>query len=130
MRFVPSDQPQLDAKGKPIEKELSGSDSAEVDQILSRLMAQRADIVKSMRFEPISFEKDDDTNFHMEFISSLANLRARSYQIEEVDKFKAKITAGNIIPAIATSTAIAAGLVCLEFYKLLQEEEGRGLPKF
>ena len=124
MRFVPSDQPQLDAKGKPIEKELSGSDSAEVDQILSRLMAQRADIVKSMRFEPISFEKDDDTNFHMEFISSLANLRARSYQIEEVDKFKAKITAGNIIPAIATSTAIADGLVCLEFYKLLQEKKG------
>ena len=122
--FVPSDQPQLDAKGKPIEKELSGSDSAEVDQILSRLMAQRAHIVQSMRFEPVSFEKDDDTNFHMEFISSLANLRARSYQIDEVDKFKAKITAGNIIPAIATSTAIAAGLVCLEFYKLLQEKKG------
>ena len=54
----------------------------------------------------------------------MANLRARSYQIEEVDKFKAKITAGNIIPAIATSTAIAAGLVCLEFYKLLQGKKG------
>ncbi len=120
--FVTSDQPQLDAKGQPILKDLN--DAAEVEQILSRLMAQRAHIVKAMRFEPISFEKDDDTNFHMEFISSLANLRARSYQIEEVDKFKAKITAGNIIPAIATSTAIAAGLVCLEFYKLLQGKKG------
>ncbi len=91
---------------------------------MSRLLAQRQHVVKALRFEPISFEKDDDTNFHMEFISSLANLRARSYQIEEVDKFKAKITAGNIIPAIATSTAIAAGLVCLEFYKLLQGKKG------
>ena len=103
--FVSSDQPQLDAKGQPMLKDLSGGDSAEVEQVLSRLLAQRADIAKAMRFQPISFEKDDDTNFHMEFISSLANLRARSYQIEEVDKFKAKITAGNIIPAIATSTA-------------------------
>ena len=91
---------------------------------MSRLLDQRERIEETMRFEPISFEKDDDTNFHMEFISSLANLRARSYQIEEVDKFKAKITAGNIIPAIATSTAIAAGLVCLEFYKLLQGKKG------
>ena len=124
--FVLSDYPELDDKGQPILKGLSGSDSAEaeVEQTLSRLLAQRADIAKAMRFQPISFEKDDDTNFHMEFISSLANLRARSYQIEEVDKFKAKITAGNIIPAIATSTAIAAGLVCLEFYKVLQGKKG------
>jgi ubiquitin-activating enzyme E1 len=114
----------LDAKGQPISKDLSGGDSEQVEHILSRLMAQREHIVKSMRFEPISFEKDDDSNYHMEFISSLANLRARSYQIEEVDKFKAKIVAGNIIPAIATSTAIAAGLVCLEFYKLLQDKKG------
>ncbi len=96
----------------------------DVEQILSRLLDQRERIEETMRFEPISFEKDDDTNFHMEFISSLANLRARSYQIEEVDKFKAKITAGNITPAIATSTSIAAGLVCLEFYKLLQGKKG------
>ena len=122
LAFTSSDQQQLDAKGQPIV--LSGKDSEEVEQILSRLLAQRERVVKAMRFEPISFEKDDDTNFHMEFISSLANLRARSYQIEEVDKFKAKITAGKIIPAIATSTAIAAGLVCLEFYKLLQGKKG------
>jgi ubiquitin-activating enzyme E1 len=121
--FDSSDQPQLDAQGLP-KKEDAVKQSEEVEQILSRLLDQRQQVVKAMRFEPISFEKDDDTNFHMEFVSSLANLRARSYQIEEVDKFKAKITAGNIIPAIATSTAIAAGLVCLEFYKLLQGKKG------
>jgi len=32
----------------------------------------------------LEFEKDDDTNFHMDFISSFANLRARNYSIEEV----------------------------------------------
>nr|XP_043607335.1 ubiquitin-activating enzyme E1 1-like isoform X2 [Erigeron canadensis] len=68
---------------------------------------------------PIAFEKDDDTNYHMDFIAGLANLRARNYSIPEVDKLKAKIIAGNIIPSIATSTTMATGLVCLELYKVI-----------
>lgn len=53
--------------------------------------------------------QDDDTNFHMDLITSLANLRARNYSIAEVDKLKAKFIAGRIIPAIATTTALACG---------------------
>lgn len=65
------------------------------------------------RLAPITFEKDDDSNYHMDLIAGLANMRARNYSIPEVDKLKAKLIAGKIIPAIATATALATGIIFL-----------------
>lgn len=39
---------------------------------------------------PISFEKDDDTNFHMDFITATSNLRASNYNIAHADKLKVR----------------------------------------
>jgi ubiquitin-activating enzyme E1 len=69
------------------------------------------ELPKDFRMQSITFEKDNDENFHMDVVAGLANMRARNYSIPEVDKLKAKLIAGNIIPAIATATALATGEV-------------------
>lgn len=41
--------------------------------------------VNSKSFEAVDFEKDDDANFHIDFIHAAATLRARNYRIKECD---------------------------------------------
>uniref|UniRef100_A0A8C1PIM2 Ubiquitin-like modifier-activating enzyme 6 n=1 Tax=Cyprinus carpio TaxID=7962 RepID=A0A8C1PIM2_CYPCA len=67
---------------------------------------------------PLFFEKDDDTNGHMDFVASASALRAQMYAIEAADRLQTKRIAGKIIPAIATSTAAVAGLVSMELIKV------------
>ncbi|ADM11226.1 ubiquitin-activating enzyme E1 [Encephalitozoon intestinalis ATCC 50506] len=66
---------------------------------------------------PCTFEKDDDSNFHVDFLYAAANLRAMNYKIKQADRLTVKGIAGRIIPAIATTTAVVSGLAILEMIK-------------
>ncbi|XP_063602052.1 ubiquitin-like modifier-activating enzyme 1 [Penaeus indicus] len=85
--------------------------------------------LKGLILNPLSFEKDDDTNLHMDFVTSASNLRAENYDIEKADKYTSKRIAGRIIPAIVTSTALVAGLVAVELFKVVQGHKRLDLYK-
>ena len=91
----------------------------DIDAVFASLPS--GDALAGVTVTPEEFEKDDETNFHMDFIHALANLRARNYEITEIDQLEARLKAGRIIPAIATTTAMVTGFVMLEFCKLIND---------
>jgi ubiquitin-activating enzyme E1 len=59
---------------------------------------------------------------HMMVVAAMGNLRARNYSIPEADLHTARGIAGKIIPAIATTTAMVTGFICLEIFKILYKK--------
>lgn len=100
---------------KPVENEM---DTKDVVKDLKASLPSPSSLV-GFKLDVVEFEKDDDTNHHIDFITAASNLRAINYEIEPADKLKTKFIAGRIIPAIATTTALVTGLVCLELYKVV-----------
>lgn len=70
------------------------------------------------------FEKDIDSNFHVDFIYASANARAQNYDLAAMDWITVKIKAGKIVPALATTTAAIAALQTIEILKLLKVKDG------
>jgi len=75
------------------------------------------------KMSPIIFEKDDDKNFHIDFIHAASNLRALGYGIKAVSRLDSKIIAGKIVPAIVTTTAVVVGFANLELYKIFSKNK-------
>jgi len=111
-----NEQQNADNKGQ----EATEDDDALADKIISSLPDPKT--LKDFKLNPIDFEKDDDTNFHIDFITACANLRATNYSIPVADRHKVKGIAGKIIPAMVTTTAVVSGLVCIELVKILQNK--------
>uniref|UniRef100_A0AAY4C2J1 E1 ubiquitin-activating enzyme n=1 Tax=Denticeps clupeoides TaxID=299321 RepID=A0AAY4C2J1_9TELE len=119
---VPEFTPKSSVKIHVTDEEMKGEEAKDVARLneLREKLASGPVRGHAPRMQPLEFEKDDDSNFHMDYIVAASNLRAENYDIPTTDKHKSKLIAGRIMPAIATTTAAIAGLMCLELYKLVQ----------
>mmetsp|Transcript_18112 Transcript_18112/g.27166 ORF Transcript_18112/g.27166 Transcript_18112/m.27166 type:complete len:1043 (-) Transcript_18112:182-3310(-) len=121
MKIAEDDEDQKAEEKKKKEAKVEG-----LEEIMKRLedaLPKPADIRSEVKLSPAKFEKDDPTNFHIDFITAASNARAYNYSIAQESKHQTKFIAGKIIPAIATTTAMVTGLVCLEWYKLIQNKD-------
>ncbi|XP_073208755.1 ubiquitin-like modifier-activating enzyme 7 isoform X1 [Lepidochelys kempii] len=132
---VPPFQPEVGVRIPVTEEEMeeapAGVDEEQLAALRQELAERRWALLEggcgsTHRMEPIHFEKDDDSNSHVDFIMAASNLRAANYGIAPADWHKSKRVAGRIVPAIATTTAAVAGLACLELYKLVWGHQDLG----
>ena len=75
------------------------------------------------KINPEIFEKDGLDNYHLEFIQSSSNLRAKNYYIEPADENKTLMIVGRIIQALPTTTAAVSGYLALQLISLLYDNK-------
>jgi len=100
-----------------MESLIQGKEDKEINLIKEELNKIN---INSTKINSVKFEKDDDNNGHIDFIYSSSNIRARNYNIKEMEKQKIKMIAGRIVSAMATTLATITGIVCLQLYTLNQ----------
>ncbi len=100
-----------------------------LQRLSKRLQDEQAAALKDDLPKPlITFDKDyEDT---LDFVTASANLRSTIFHIETKSKFDIKQMAGNIIPAIATTNAMTAGLCVLQAFKVLRGDYFRAKMVF
>jgi ubiquitin-like 1-activating enzyme E1 B len=121
-------------KDRTLPRPLSFDDALRHDAAPSDVVGQRADQqVPSLaacarqfvqvadrlaaRERRVAFDKDDDDA--IAFVCAASNLRSHVFDIPLQSEFATKSTAGNIVPAIATTNAVIAGFIVIEAIKVL-----------
>ncbi|ULY68446.1 ubiquitin-activating enzyme E1 [Chlorella virus XW01] len=101
---------------------------AKNDEELQQMKEQKEDDLENFKYKDYhylfqrefvnqEFEKDNDNNYHVMFITGASNSRAENYKINTVSFDETKGIVGRIIPAIATTTSLVAGLITIEYLK-------------
>ena len=88
--------------------------------ILKDLNIDKSKSVESTIVKAETFEKDEDSNHHIDLIYAMANLRSNNYKLDMMDWLTVKLKAGRIVPALATTTAAISGLQTLEMVKVVK----------
>jgi len=110
-----------EAKAENGNGESSSGGMEDIDSSCNQLLSALPPIsdLSGKGITSIDFDKDIDA--HMLVVSCVSNLRARNYSIPEADLHTSRGIAGKITPAIATTTALVTGAICLEIFKIIQK---------
>ncbi|KAK0567314.1 E1 ubiquitin-activating protein uba2 [Tilletia horrida] len=99
------------------QQQLSLQETVELFERSTAALALRA----SRSSESLSWDKDDPPA--LDFVTAASNLRSHIYSIQpRKTRFEVKQMAGNIIPAIASTNAIIAGMLVLQAIYVLRAE--------
>ncbi|KAF8590669.1 hypothetical protein K439DRAFT_1627653 [Ramaria rubella] len=110
------------ANGLRDQKTLTLKETLDMFVSSTNRLATRLSLPKSQGGEKtIAFDKDDDDA--LDFVCASANLRSVVYGIPGKTRWEVKEMAGNIIPAIATTNAVIAGLIVLQALHLLRTNQ-------
>ncbi|KAK7204498.1 SMT3/SUMO-activating complex, catalytic component UBA2 [Myxozyma melibiosi] len=91
-----------------------------ISRLSNRLVELQQEAGSQSKKPILVFDKDDDDT--LDFVTAAANLRSIVFGIETKSKFEIKQMSGNIIPAIATTNAIVAGLCVTQAFKILNND--------
>lgn len=108
-------------KSKEILHNLSGGGDSDTESIiLEKLNGAKTGASFLPSLNLADFEKDDESNGHVAFVTAASNLRALCYGIAPADSMETRRVAGRIVPAMITTTGLVSALSCLELVKLLK----------
>ena len=98
-----------------------------VPEYIDMFLGAVATILSSRRelIGQLSFSKDDAVS--VDFVAAASNLRMHNYHIPLKSRWDIESIAGAIVPAIATTNAIVAGLQCFNLSFALSGSPGRDL---
>ncbi|XP_012940030.1 SUMO-activating enzyme subunit 2 [Aplysia californica] len=121
----PEDYNSLPGKGEKVDKTVMRDQRLwsvhECAEIFTRCLASlKADLAARGEDGVLVWDKDDQ--HAMDFVACVANIRAHVFGIPMKSRFDIKSMAGNIIPAIATTNAVIAGLIVMEALKILSNK--------
>jgi ubiquitin-activating enzyme E1 len=119
---IAATEEELKAESENSRRVAEASSSADIDVVCNSIVASipSRESFGSFIARPVDFDKDIDS--HMKVVAAASNLRARNYRIPEADMHTSRGIAGKITPAIATTTALVTGGICLEIFKLLMNK--------
>ena len=74
-----------DEKATPLNSS-SMNDDSQIELLIKTLEEGVKKLSPGFKMNHVTFEKDDDTNYHMDLIAGLARMLAQIYSVPEVDK--------------------------------------------